>query len=123
MWGGGVVDKLALFSSTYVIDPLQLNSKIPSKRVSKKVLEYLQTVKSIYREWVCAGKPQHGQIYLENKLAKKCLRQQQRLEETVRRKNFFQSPMENPSTDMFYRLIRQSKSRKESTTTCTYCGK
>ena len=51
--------------------------KGPRKRVSQKVLECLQSVKTTYREWVCAGKPQHGQIYLENKLAKKCLRQQQ----------------------------------------------
>ena len=40
------------------------------------------------------------------------------MEETVRCKNYYQSLMENPSSDMFYRLIRQSKSRKESTTTC-----
>ena len=55
---------------------------------------------------------------MENKLAKKCLRSQQRIEETVSRKSFYQTLMENPISEMFYRLIRKSKSRKESNTQC-----
>ncbi|MCW4346819.1 MAG: reverse transcriptase family protein [Candidatus Thiodiazotropha endolucinida] len=92
--------------------------KGPRKRASREVLERLRAVKSTYRKWVSAGKPHDGHLYMENKLAKKYLRQQQRTEETISRKNFYQNLMENPSTDMFYRLIRKSKSRKESATTC-----
>ena len=47
--------------------------KGPKKRVSPKVLECLKSVKHSYRNWVDAGKPHTGQLYIENKLAKNSL--------------------------------------------------
>ena len=47
-----------------------LKLKGPKKRVSPKVLECLKSVKQSYRNWVDAGKPHTGQLYIENKLAK-----------------------------------------------------
>ena len=92
--------------------------KGPRKRASQEVLTCLKTVKQTYRNWAEAGKPHTGQLYTENKLAKKQLRSQQRVEETVRRKTFYQTLMENPTSEMFYRQIKKSKSKKESNSTC-----
>ena len=92
--------------------------KGPKKRASQKVLECLKTVKQTHRKWVEVGKPCNGQLYIENKLAKKQLRSQQRIEETVRRKTFYENLMENPTSDMFYKLIKKSRSKRESNTSC-----
>ena len=40
------------------------------------------------------------------------------MEEAVSRKAFYNYLMENPSTNMFYRLIRKSKSSKEDGSSC-----
>ena len=53
-----------------------------------------------------------------NKLAKRALRSQQRVEEAVSRKAFYTSLMENPSSSKFYQLIRKSKSSKEDSSSC-----
>ena len=45
--------------------------KGPRKRASQDVLTCLKTVKQTYRNWAEAGKPHTGQLYIENKLAKK----------------------------------------------------
>lgn len=95
-----------------------LKLKGPKKRASKKMLECIQTVKETYRKWVSAGKPGSGQLQYENKLAKRVLRSQQRMENAISRKAFYNAVMENPSTDMFYRLIRRSRSSKEAESTC-----
>ena len=72
-----------------------------------------------YREWAAAGKPRSGELYWENKMAKKYLRALQHREELVyRRKSFYNTLMQNPSSEMFYKLIKKSKSPKESTSTC-----
>ena len=92
--------------------------KGPKKKASQKLLECISKVKATYREWTAAGKPNTGHLYTANKLAKRVLRGQQRVEETVSRKAFYNSLMENPSSTMFYRLIRKSKSPKEESTSC-----
>ena len=40
------------------------------------------------------------------------------MEEVISRKAFYNALMENPSTKMFYRLIRKSKSSKEASSSC-----
>ena len=92
--------------------------KGPKKRASQKLLECISKVKATYREWTAAGKPNTGHLYTANKLAKRVLRGQQRVEETVSRKAFYNSLKENPSSTVFYRLIRKSKSSKEDSTSC-----
>ena len=95
-----------------------LTLKDPKRRVSGQVLQCLKRVKSTYNEWRQAGKPKSGHLFLENKLAKRCLRSQQRREEVTRRKSFFDSLMEISSPKIFYKLIRKSKSNTESNTAC-----
>ena len=90
-----------------------LKLKGPKKRASQEPLERIRKVKLTYKEWVTAGKPSSGQLYIENKLAKRALRSQQRVEEAASRKAFYNALMENPSTEMFYRLIRKSQTSKE----------
>ena len=92
-----------------------LELKGPKKRVSRKLLKCIQNVKESYRNWVSAGKPGSGQLHYENKFAKRVLR---RMENAISRKAFYNAVMENPSTDMFYRLIRRSRSSKEAQSTC-----
>ena len=55
---------------------------------------------------------------MSNKLAKRALLSQQRVEEAVSRKAFYTSLMENPSSNKFYQLIRKSKSSKEDSSSC-----
>ena len=95
-----------------------LKLKGPKKRVSRKLLKCIQNVKESYRNWVSAGKPGSGQLHHENKLAKRVLRSQQRMENAISRKAFYNAVMENPSINMFYRLIRRSRSSKEAESTC-----
>ena len=59
---------------------------------------------------------------MANKLAKRALRSQQRVEEAVSRKAFYTSLMENPSSNKFYQLIRKSKSSKEDSSSCIVVG-
>ena len=92
--------------------------KGPKKRASQELLEHIRNVKLTNNEWVAAGKPSSGQLYVENKLAKRALRSQQRVEEAVSRKAIYSALMENPSTEMFYRLIRKCKSSKEASSYC-----
>ena len=95
-----------------------LTFKGPKRRVSCHVLQSLKQVKETYNRWKLAGKPKTGPLHLENKLAKKSLRKQQRMEEVARRRSFYDSVMENPSSKKFYQLIRRSRSKNESNTTC-----
>ena len=90
--------------------------KGPKKRAPQKLLECISKVKATYREWTAAGKPNTGHLYTANKLAKRVLRGQQRVEETVSGKAFYN--FINPSPTMFYRLIQKSKSSKEDSTSC-----
>ena len=92
--------------------------KGPKRRVPGHILQSLKHVKETYGRWKAAGKPDSGPLLLENKLAKKNLRQQQRMEEVSRRRSFYDSVMENPSSDKFYQLIRRSRSKNESNTPC-----
>ena len=87
-----------------------LTLKGPKRCVSGKVLQCLKRVKSSYNECRQAVKPKSGHLFLENKLVKRCLRSQRRMEEVTRRKSFYDSLMENPSPKMFYKLIRKCKS-------------
>lgn len=97
-----------------------LKLKGPKKRASRKLLECIQKVKVTYRSWASAGKPGSGQLYSENKLAKRVLRSQQRMENAISRNAFYNAVMENPSSEMFHRLIRRSRSSKEADSTCIH---
>ena len=92
--------------------------KGPKQRVSREVLNCMKKVKVTFREWAAAGKPRTGHLYMENKLAKKHLRANQRREEHIRKNSLYDALMEQPSSEMFYKLISRSKSHKESSTSC-----
>ena len=83
-----------------------------------EVLACLKTVKESYNKWDSAGKPRNGQLFLENKLAKRALRSQQRTEEALRRKSFYDSLMENPASTKFFQLIKRSRSKTDSNSAC-----
>ena len=51
-------------------------------------------------------------------MAKRALRNQQRVEEAVKRKSFYESVMENPSSTKFYQLIKRSRTKTESKAAC-----
>ena len=93
--------------------------KGPKRRVSSQVLQCVRNVKDTYNWWKSVGKPTSGHLFLENKLAKKYLRSQQRMVKVSRRKSFCDSLMQNPSSEMFYKLIRRSKSKLESNSACS----
>ncbi|MES9879579.1 MAG: reverse transcriptase family protein [Sedimenticola sp.] len=55
-------------------------------------------------------------------MAKRCLRQQQRLEQSSERKQFYEKLMNNPTSKMFYQLIRRNKGGNCSNTQCIMNG-
>lgn len=95
-----------------------LKFKGPKRPASKETLSCIKLVKETYKKWEASGKPRYGPLFLENKLAKRTLRSQQRTLEAVKRKSFYDSLMENPTNQKFYQLIKRARSKQESNATC-----
>ena len=85
--------------------------KGPKKPVSSEVLTRLKRLKESYKKWDNAGKPRTGQLFIENKLAKRELRSQQRIEEAIRRKSFYESVMEIPRVQNSINSLKEVEQR------------
>ncbi|XP_053376405.1 uncharacterized protein LOC128547494 [Mercenaria mercenaria] len=95
-----------------------LKFKGPKRPASKETLSCMKAVKETYKKWEASGKPCYGQLFLENKLAKRALRSQQRTLEAVKRKSFYDPLMENPTNQKCYQFIKRSRSKTESGSAC-----
>lgn len=96
--------------------PIKL--KGPKWKATPTVRKHLKTCKTLYSKWKDAGRPSHHQTRTELHRAKKLLRSTQRIEKAMDRKNLYQKIMENPSTELFYRLINRNRRTRNNTSNC-----
>lgn len=108
----------ALTKATKVSVPAKLiKLKGPSWKASPKVLQLLKQSKAKYGLWVDSGKPNNN-LRTEKIQAQRQLRRQIRQENFNDRQSFYAEIMENPSTQLFYRLINRNRNGSAKTTAC-----
>ncbi|CAG2231590.1 unnamed protein product [Mytilus edulis] len=96
--------------------PIKLQG--PKWKATPTVRKHLKSCKLLYSQWKNQGRPQNHPSHTELKTAKKLLRNSQRIEQAVARKQLYQQIMEKPTTKLFYRLINRNRNSRTSTTTC-----
>ena len=94
---------------------------MPRKTINLKgpkwVRKSLKTCKQLYSQWKAIGKIPNNIFHCQLKTEKKLLRK--RYEHAIDRKRLYEQLMSNPSTKLFYQLIK----RKRSTVGRTQCIK
>ena len=98
-----------------------INLKGPKWRASPKVRKSLKTCKQLYSQWKAIGKIPDHMYHCQLKTEKKLLRKQQRYEHAIDRKRLYEQLMSNPSTKLFYQLIKRNRSTV-GTTQCIKVG-
>ena len=68
----------------------------------------LKTCKQLYSQWKAIGKIPNHIFHCQLKTEKKLLRKQQRYEHAIDRKRLYEQLMSNPSTKLFYQLIKRN---------------
>ncbi|MEW8090529.1 MAG: reverse transcriptase domain-containing protein [Candidatus Thiodiazotropha endolucinida] len=89
--------------------------KGPTWKASPTVRILLKDCKEKYKLWIDSGKTD-SLLRSDNVAAKRALRKQLRKEKFNDRKNFYETLMSEPSTEMFYKLIRRNKGGSGSRT-------
>ncbi|VDI21746.1 Hypothetical predicted protein [Mytilus galloprovincialis] len=95
-----------------------LQTKGPKWKASPEVLIILKSCREIYKKWQDIGKPKEHHLAIELRNEKKKLRSKQRAEHAIDRQTFYQQIMDNPNTQLFYRLINRGRSNSRTTTNC-----
>ena len=91
--------------------------KGPSWKASPKVKNLLLNAREKYQIWKNNEKPD-GQLKEGKIQAQRELRKQMRKKKFMDRQNLYYKLMENPSTELFYRLIRRNRGYCNTVTTC-----
>jgi hypothetical protein len=92
--------------------------KGPKWKASTEVLVLLKTCKDAYKEWQKIGKPTDHELTISLNIGKKKLRSKMRMEQAMDRQNLYQQIMDNPNTQLFYRLINRTRNGHQSSTNC-----
>ena len=95
-----------------------LRMKGPKWKASPEVLVLLKNCKDTYKEWPKIGKPTDHELSISLKIGKKKLRCKMRMEQAMDRQNIYQQIMDNPNTQLFYRLINRNRNGHQSSTNC-----
>jgi LysM repeat protein len=95
-----------------------LRMKEPKWKASPEVLVLLKIYNDTYRERQKIGKPTDHELAISLKIGKKKLRSKMRMEQTMDRQNIYQQIMDNPNTQLFYRLINRNRNGHQSSTNC-----
>ncbi|CAG2239402.1 unnamed protein product [Mytilus edulis] len=90
--------------------------KGPKWKASPKVRKHLKTCKQLYSKWKALGKPENHQSKQDLKSEKKKLRSQQRQEQATDRRKLYEQIMDNPSSELFFKLINRNKSKSKTET-------
>ena len=91
--------------------------KGPARKASPTLSQRLKSSKVAFASWKAAGRPGPiDPLSIERKIAKKAVRQQQRLETTEERKYFYEQVMSDINTANFHKLIRKQRKTNTSTT-------
>ncbi|CAG2233691.1 unnamed protein product [Mytilus edulis] len=91
--------------------------KGPKFKASPTTLSLLQICKEKYQLWKSNGK--HDDHFMFDKiLAQRNLRKQMRREQYLDRAHFYKEVMDNPSNEMFHRLIRRNRGNRNKDSMC-----
>ncbi|CAG2253468.1 unnamed protein product [Mytilus edulis] len=98
-----------LQKATKVSTPRKIiHLKGPKWKASPTAKILLDICHNTYREWCENGKPE-GQLKHKKVKAQRELRRQFRMEKTLDRQDLYNQIMENPSTELFHRLIKRNR--------------
>ena len=106
--------------STIPVKLLQM--KGPKWKASPEVLTILNSCREMYRKWQSVGKSKCHQLAEDLKKEKKKLRSKLRIEQALDRQKLYQQIMDNPNTQLFYRLIKRNRNNSHVTTNCLKIG-
>ncbi|CAC5371772.1 unnamed protein product [Mytilus coruscus] len=95
-----------------------LQTKSPKWKASPEVLTILKSSREIYKKWKAIRKSKEHHLAIKLKNEKKKMRSKQRAEHAIDRQTFYQQIMDNPHTQLFYRLINRGRSNSRATTNC-----
>ncbi|CAC5423557.1 unnamed protein product [Mytilus coruscus] len=96
--------------------PIKLQG--PKWKATPTVRKHLKSYKLLYSHWKNQGRPQNHPSHTELRTAKKLLRNSQRIEQAIARKQLYQQIMEKPTRKLFYRLINRNRKSRNNTTNC-----
>ncbi|CAC5361724.1 unnamed protein product [Mytilus coruscus] len=95
-----------------------LQTKGPKWKASPEVLTILKACKEIYKKWQSVGKTKDHVLASDLKNEKKKLRSKLRAEQALDRQKLYQQIIDNPNTQLFYRLINRGRNNNRTTTNC-----
>ncbi|VDI57173.1 Hypothetical predicted protein [Mytilus galloprovincialis] len=95
-----------------------LQTKGPKWKASPEVLIILNACREIYKKWQSVGKTKDHVLAIELKKEKKKLRSKLRAEQALDRQKLYQQIIDNPNTQLFYRLINRGRNNNRTTTNC-----
>ncbi|VDI13436.1 Hypothetical predicted protein [Mytilus galloprovincialis] len=106
-----------LLKASHLAVPSKITKlKGPKWKASPKVRKHLKTCKQLYSKWKALGKPENHQSKQDLKSEKKKLRSQQRQEQATDRRKLYEQIMDNPSSELFFKLINRNKSKSKTET-------
>ncbi|CAG2246448.1 unnamed protein product [Mytilus edulis] len=106
-----------LLKASHLAVPTKMTKlKGPKWKASPKVRKHLKTCKQLYSKWKALGKPENHQSKQDLKIEKKKLRSQQRQEHATDRRKLYEQIMDNPSSELFFKLINRNKSKSKTET-------
>ncbi|CAC5414940.1 unnamed protein product [Mytilus coruscus] len=111
------VTNALLTASNKAVPTKPIKLKGPKWKASPRVIKHLKNCKQLYSKWKFEGKQPDHPFRKKLKAEKKNLRSQQRKEHAEDRLNIYQQIMNNPSTELFYKLINRNRSKPRANTT------
>ncbi|CAG2227484.1 unnamed protein product [Mytilus edulis] len=111
------ITKALLTASNKAVPTKPIKLKGPKWKASPRVQKHLKNCKQLYSKWKSEGKQADHPFRKQLKAEKKNLRSQQRKEHAEDRLNLYQQIMDNPSTDLFYKLINRNRSKPRTNST------
>ncbi|CAG2228759.1 unnamed protein product [Mytilus edulis] len=104
-------------SATAAVPSKIIKLKGPHFKASPTTLMLLKTSKEKYQLWKSHGK-KNDHLKTDKILAQRNLRKQLRKEQYMDRTQFYNELMDNPSNDMFHKLIRRNRGSKNKDAIC-----
>ncbi|CAC5388916.1 unnamed protein product [Mytilus coruscus] len=95
-----------------------LQLKGPKWKASPEVQILLRSCRDLYKQWQEVGKQKDHPMATTLRNEKRKLRSKIRMEQAVSRQNLYQQIMDNPNSQLFYRLINRNRSNQQTSTNC-----
>ncbi|CAC5376761.1 unnamed protein product [Mytilus coruscus] len=95
-----------------------LQLKGPKWKASPEVQILLRSCRDLYKQWQEVGKQKDHPMDTTLRNKKRKLRSKIRMEQAVSRQNLYQQIMDNPNSQLLYRLINRNRSNQQTSTNC-----